>query len=45
VEQFPEGAFVAVAKLVVLDLSGIPSRLPPPQALAEMANLRELRLR
>lgn len=44
-DQFPQGAFVAVAKLNVLDLSGTPSRLPPPPALAEMPNLRELRLR
>lgn len=43
--EFPQGAFVAVAKLNVLDLSGTPSRLPPPPALAEMPNLRELRLR
>lgn len=44
-DQFSQGAFVAVAKLNVLDLSGTPSRLPPPPALAEMPNLRELRLR
>jgi len=45
VEQFPEGTFVAVAKLVLLDLSGTPSKLPPPPALVEMPNLRELHLR
>ena len=44
-QQFPQGAFVAVAKLVVLDLSGTPTRLPPPPALGDMPNLQDLRLR
>jgi hypothetical protein len=44
-EQFPQGAFVAIAKLVVLDLSGTSTKLPPPPALAEMPNLQDLLLR
>ncbi|GLJ46363.1 hypothetical protein SUGI_0977260 [Cryptomeria japonica] len=43
--QLPQGAFVAVSRLKILDLSGISGPLPEPPALSDMPELQELYLR